>query len=62
MLFGLATIQFARHPEGLVEHGKRTAGARVEAILSRRRGDPKPEGHPEPGPVLQVADAKEPAP
>ena len=23
VLFGLAAIQFARHPEGLVEHGKR---------------------------------------
>jgi hypothetical protein len=37
ILFGLAAIQFARHPEGLVEHGKRRAHERVERILARRR-------------------------
>ena len=39
ILFGLGTIQFARHPEGLVEHGKRRAGARTEQLLAwwRRR-------------------------
>ncbi len=36
ILFGLGTIQFARHPEGLVEHGKRRAGQRVERLLARR--------------------------
>ena len=42
ILFGLGTIQFARHPEGLVEHGKRRAGMRIEqraARRSRRRPD-----------------------
>jgi ABC-type branched-subunit amino acid transport system permease subunit len=34
VLFGLGTIQFARHPEGLVEHGKRQWMAR----LQRRAG------------------------
>lgn len=37
VLFGLGTIQFARHPEGLVEHGKRRAHARIERWLARRR-------------------------
>lgn len=37
VLFGLATVQFARHPEGLVEHGKRRAMAGIEAWQSRRR-------------------------
>ena len=36
ILFGLATIQFARHPEGLVENGKRQAARRTEAIMARR--------------------------
>jgi len=35
ILFGLGTIQFARHPEGLVEHGKRQAHRRVERLLGR---------------------------
>ncbi len=39
ILFGLATIQFARHPEGLVEEGKRKAHARIERLLAKRRGD-----------------------
>ena len=37
VLFGLASIQFARHPEGLVEHGKRRATVGVEARLAARR-------------------------
>ena len=37
ILFGLGTIQFARHPEGLVEHGKRQAHARIERLRARRR-------------------------
>ena len=32
ILFGLGTIQYARHPEGLVENGKRQAARRTEAI------------------------------
>jgi hypothetical protein len=37
VLFGLSTIQFAKHPEGLVEHSKRRAHQRVERALERRR-------------------------
>jgi hypothetical protein len=37
VLFGLASIQFARHPEGLIEHGKRRATAGMEARLTARR-------------------------
>lgn len=36
ILFGLGTIQFARHPEGLVEHGKRRAHQRIERLTARR--------------------------
>ena len=35
VLFGLGTLQFARHPEGLVEHSKRRAHQRVERLLAR---------------------------
>jgi ABC-type branched-subunit amino acid transport system permease subunit len=37
ILFGLGTIQFARHPEGLVENGKRQAARRTEAFVERWR-------------------------
>ena len=44
ILFGLGTIQFARHPEGLVENGKRKASARTDQVIawwvSRRDGEP----------------------
>lgn len=36
VLFGLTTISFARHPEGLIEHGKRRAHERIERVLARR--------------------------
>ena len=39
VLFGLSTIQFARHPEGLVEHGKRQG----EAVFNRLRRRPGPD-------------------
>ncbi len=59
VLFGLSVVQFARHPEGLVEHGKRSAGARVEAILARRRGRPRLNEVAEPGESDRLGDAKE---
>lgn len=37
ILFGLGTLQFARHPEGLVEHGKRRAAVRTEQLMARRQ-------------------------
>lgn len=37
VLFGLSTIAFAKHPEGLVENGKRKAHARITARRLRRR-------------------------
>ena len=40
VMFGLGTIAFAKHPEGLVENGKRTAHRRVEQLLARRRSAP----------------------
>ncbi len=43
ILFGLGTIQFARHPEGLVENGKRKAALRTEQVRAwwRRRRTPE---------------------
>ena len=48
ILFGLGTIQFARHPEGLVENGKRKAALRTEQIAARwqRRQAPPDEDDP----------------
>ncbi len=37
VLFGLAAINFAKHPEGLLEHGKRNSLAKQQARLDRRR-------------------------
>ena len=37
ILFGLLTIQFVRHPEGLVESGKRKAAVRTERLVARRQ-------------------------
>jgi ABC-type branched-subunit amino acid transport system permease subunit len=55
ILFGLGAIQFARHPEGLVEAGKRRAHHRVEQIAARLRRDRHDDGAPgapaEPAPV-----------
>lgn len=36
VLFGLAAIQFARHPEGMLEFGKRRSTSRLNAWLFRR--------------------------
>ncbi|MYG99925.1 MAG: ABC transporter permease [Acidimicrobiaceae bacterium] len=38
VLFGMMAIQFARHPEGLVEHGKRRSAARINRWLEAREG------------------------
>ncbi|WP_426574681.1 ABC transporter permease [Aquihabitans sp. McL0605] len=42
VLFGLTTLSFARHPEGLVENGKRKAHQRMEKLMARRRGPDDP--------------------
>jgi branched-chain amino acid transport system permease protein len=46
VLFGLATVMFARHPEGLVEHGKRRALAGIEGRFGRQAA-PTPLASPE---------------
>jgi ABC-type branched-subunit amino acid transport system permease subunit len=54
VLFGLGALQFARHPEGMVEFGKRRAHRRVEGWLARAgsdRDEGPPEPPPEPAPV-----------
>jgi hypothetical protein len=50
VLFGLATIQFAHHPEGLVESGKRRAHAFIERMAARRRGGAGGDGDGAPVP------------
>jgi branched-chain amino acid transport system permease protein len=49
VLFGLLAIQFARHPEGLVEHGKRQWMARLQRRAGPRTGpsDTLSVGEPE---------------
>jgi branched-chain amino acid transport system permease protein len=42
ILFGLGTIQFARHPEGLIEASKRRSLARAERRRERRATKPQP--------------------
>jgi branched-chain amino acid transport system permease protein len=49
VLFGLGALQFARHPEGMVEYGKRRAHRRVEGWLARAGSD-RGEGPPTPPP------------
>ncbi|HEY8527629.1 MAG TPA: ABC transporter permease [Acidimicrobiales bacterium] len=54
VLFGLATIQFARHPEGLIEANKRRAAARADRRRARRAPSPPavaPHADAEPEPV-----------
>src|SRR5919106_1256358 len=56
VLFGLMAIQFARHPEGLVEHGKRKSLTRMEARFGRRPPPPAepPTEEPEPATLESV--------
>lgn len=50
VFFGLATINFARHPEGLIESGRVRAHAAIGRALERRRGRP-------PGPRTEATPA-----
>jgi branched-chain amino acid transport system permease protein len=50
VLFGLATVQFARHPEGLVEHGKRRVMSWFEGGPAEREARHLPEEAPVPSP------------
>lgn len=43
VLFGLAAIQFARHPEGMLEYGKRRATAKIDRRLAARSKDDSEE-------------------
>jgi len=54
VLFGLATISFARHPEGLIESGKRRWYTRIE-----RWTGPSSRG-PDPAPATSRASTQEP--
>ncbi|MFV0318636.1 MAG: ABC transporter permease [Microthrixaceae bacterium] len=46
VLFGLTTISFARHPEGLIEVGKRRWYERIERWRARRNGPPAGDATP----------------
>jgi branched-subunit amino acid ABC-type transport system permease component len=43
ILFGLSAVQFARHPEGLIEYGKRRFTAKLNARLGERDAEPTGE-------------------
>jgi branched-chain amino acid transport system permease protein len=54
VLFGFAAIQFARHPEGLIEASKQRSAARAERRRAKRasqQAEPTPVEQPEPEPV-----------
>lgn len=51
VLFGLGTLQFARHPEGLIEAGKARWIGRIERRLPSPSVEPEPEHEPEPEPA-----------
>jgi branched-subunit amino acid ABC-type transport system permease component len=51
VLFGLGTTQFARHPEGLIEHGKRQWMRRLERRAGPRTGPSDGEREAEAEPV-----------
>jgi branched-chain amino acid transport system permease protein len=55
VLFGLTTIAFARHPEGLIENGKRKAHDRIAALTRRRTADDADDG-PDASPEKVVAE------
>jgi branched-chain amino acid transport system permease protein len=57
VLFGLGTIQFARHPEGLVEHGKRQWMARLQRRAGPRTGPSDEASVGEPEAVAAAAPA-----
>jgi branched-chain amino acid transport system permease protein len=42
VLFGLAALTYAKHPEGIVEHGKRTQLAAIQRRLDRRKAKAPP--------------------
>ena len=48
MLFGLTAVQYAKHPEGMLEYSTRKNTARIDAWLAKRRtrasGDAGPPG------------------
>jgi branched-chain amino acid transport system permease protein len=46
VLFGLTAMQYARHPEGMLEYGTRRTTARIDAWLARRRGHHDDEPDP----------------
>jgi branched-chain amino acid transport system permease protein len=55
VLFGLGTIQFARHPEGLIEAGKARSMARAERRAARRAERRGATHHEEPPPLAPAA-------
>ena len=58
VFFGLATLSFARHPEGLIESGRVKAHAAIDRALARRGGRP-PGSRTEPRPAPAEATPEE---
>jgi branched-chain amino acid transport system permease protein len=48
ILFGLSAIQYSKHPEGLLEYGKRRSLAKQQARIDRRRARKDGTAAPEP--------------
>ena len=59
VLFGVASLQYARHPEGLVESGKRRAETLIERRLARRRQPTPPGDGPPATPAAEERTAAE---
>jgi ABC-type branched-subunit amino acid transport system permease subunit len=59
VLFGIAIIRYARHPEGIIQHDTRRALLRIQGWLDRRRppgAEPPDEGEPEAAPAEPAAE------
>ena len=61
VLFGLTSVQYAKHPEGMLEYGTRRSTARVDAWLARRRSQPD-DGTGPPDEAGTSSPVDEPAP
>jgi ABC-type branched-subunit amino acid transport system permease subunit len=63
VIFGLGALTFARHPEGIVEYGKRRLLGAVQGVLDRYPGhrrvgagnSPAPSSEPDRGEALDTA-------
>jgi branched-subunit amino acid ABC-type transport system permease component len=62
VLFGLAAVGFAKHPEGLVEFGKRQQLAAIQRRLDRRASSRRDDAPSQPAAVTDIEPAPPTAP